>query len=234
MMTGRPGRGGGGHACLVRLLGSSPDSSFWLQIPVWTASHASQSSVSGFWPVSRATSRLQGGFRIRNFHFPSPVSDSGLDLLRSLLNLWFLVPTRALLRLHGSNPDSGFWFRVLVWTCSIPTSLASQFLFSHFWVPTGSHAIAQRQPGFRFRPAGSQQVSFASQLLVSSFRPSSRAIVWVQPEFWFHVSSSRFRFGPARLASPFLVSGFWPECGSDRPDRQTDRPIDPQTDRPTD
>ena len=81
--------------------------------------------------------------------FMSPVSDSGLDLLRSLFNFRFPVSGRSLVqvllqpRFWFLVPGSRFWFG------PAPPPLASRFPVSGFRL--GSRAIAQLQPGLRIR-----------------------------------------------------------------------------------
>ena len=45
-------------------------------------------------------------------------------------------------------------------------------------------------------------------IAIAGLQPGPRVISRFQPEFWFPVSGSRFRFGPASLASEFLVAGY--------------------------
>ena len=84
-------------------------SSFRFQFAL--AALASQLIVPGFRPGSGAIDRVQP-------RFWSLGPDSGLDLLRLLLNSWSPVSGRDLVRLSGYSPDSGLQFQILVWICS--------------------------------------------------------------------------------------------------------------------
>ena len=114
----------------VRLPRSSLDSRCQIQILVSTCSARFSISSFRFLVSSRALLRLPGSSPDPCFHIPSfwfsgglscgctapiwipvscfPLSDSGLDLLRSLLNFRFPVSGRALVRSPSSSRDSGF------------------------------------------------------------------------------------------------------------------------------
>ena len=81
---------------------------------------------SGFWT---SDSRFQLGpaplacqFLITGFQFS--LSDSSLDLLHTLLDFWLQVSSRAVVRSHGSSPDSSFWLQISVWSCSARCSVS--------------------------------------------------------------------------------------------------------------
>ena len=217
---------------LVRLPSSS-DSGFQFSVPsfrlrfgpAWLASNC---LASGCRPDFGAIARLQPGFQF-------PVTDSGLDVLRSLLN--FRIPSSGLLlvRSPGSCLDSGF---------QSPVSDSGLDLLRSSFPETGQALM--RLPGsspdsgfdvssfrFRFRlaPLASQFPvsgralvrlpgsspdfscwfpvldSSLDQLKLSGFRIPHRVSCDCRVPAWLSASSFGFLFGPAPLASQVPVSG---------------------------
>ena len=146
---------------------------------------ASVFPVSGFRPGSRANARLQPRFRFL-------VSDSGLDLLRSLLNFWFPVSVSscALARVPGSSPYSAFRYPVF------DSGLDRLRSLLNFWFPIlgfwpSSRSIAQLQPRFWFQVSDSD-LDLVRSLLESGFRSLASFSCDCLAQAWIPVSTFQF------------------------------------------
>ena len=120
-----------GFPCNFPAPSKIPGSCVRFQVQVWTCS--ALFSISSFQFAAGQTlvplpcSSQDSGFQL-------PVSDSGLDLLRSLLAFWFRVSCQTLVRLPSCSLDAAFLFPVPAF---------------RFWVSTASHA-----PRFWFLVSG--------------------------------------------------------------------------------